>query len=192
MLLKVFHLIQEVNYNMANQHIFGWGGLVLGDDGLLQSFTFPNAMCHLYFQKVNTRNTGMNGKFYQTKYYYRPIIEVQFIDAGQDVAGTNVYELVLYILNNYINNLLIIPNYSETNEFDNSYDNSYLVYLDSDISFIQNSERPIGQNLKLKFIGKDLVTSIPTNYSHYEYVYMIADDGSYIVDHTGDNLILNY
>lgn len=166
------------------QSIFGNGGLYITSSG--DSVLFPFAFSNIRFEKNNTRQTAITGLVHQTTLYFRPVIECQVILCNQSNVD-DFKTLNTLVQNSVFDAITVYPNYDAVN---NSSNIGYQCFLDSDIEYLQIDSRvQAGQTIKLKFICKNLITTLPTSISNPVIRTYVDISGDIYVDGSGDKYI---
>lgn len=151
--------------------LFGWGGVKIAD------VEFTNAFGTLSFERVDVRNTTIAGTILLHAKGWRPIIEIEVfnLDCGSVDYAQKFRQLAQYIaLSQYEKTPLNVYPRFGTDAGSQLY---YSCYIDSDFAPEDVANTEAGQSLRLKFIGVDLVTSLPSNLSNPTMIVRTTDSG---------------
>lgn len=168
---------------MSVKSIFGWGSLRIYNSTTTVQFIY--AVHKLSFKRTNFRQTAITGRLHQTAPTFRPYIQCQVaICSAEDTE--RAVTLIGMINGANSDPIYVQPQYNNVSNTDN---NTYEVFLDSDIDFEHIADSQVGQNFKITFIGKNQVL-LPTNTSNAQNYNMVDIDGTYFLDQTGFKLII--
>lgn len=167
--------------------LFGWGGVKI------YTTEFTTSYGNLSFERVDVRNTTIDGKVIVHHKGWRAVIETELINASAaDAAKLATLASLIGQSQDQAEALTIYPRYTST---DAGSQLSYSCFLDSDFSPEDIANVDVGQTIKLRWISEDLLTTLPTNYSNIEESYTMSADTSddYIMwdDTADDYLMLN-
>ena len=163
--------------------LFGWGGVKIA------GVEFANAFGKLSFQREDVRNITIGKKIILHPQGWRPIIDCELFNMD-DEYGFKFRQLADSIaLSQYEQTPLdIYPRYTSTDDGSLIY---YSCFIDSDFAPYDIAQVDVGQKITLRFIGVDLVTSLPSNLSNPDIVIRVtdeADDTAFrITDETDTN-----
>lgn len=146
---------------MANS-LFGWGGIRIKSSGT-EYVEFSNAFGNIRFIREDVRNTTISGTVIVHPKGWRPVIEMEIFN--MTAADVLQWQTLMFILSDsQLNNrtMLVYPRHNNSDAGSVLY---YNCFLDGDIEPQDIANVNVGQSMSLRFIGKDLITNLPTNYS---------------------------
>jgi hypothetical protein len=157
--------------------LFGWGGVMIG------GVEFTTAFGVLSFERVDVRNTTIAGKVLLHAKGWRPIIETELFNMNAtDTANLVALTGLISQAQQSGSTLGVRPRYLST---DPGSLTSYACFIDSDYSPEDIAQVDVGQSIKLRWIGEELVNSLPTNVSNPVLSYRVfnADTDYRVTDH---------
>lgn len=164
--------------------LWGFGGVkfVYGTTEM----ELPHCAGKLGFQELkNTWRTKSGNLIVQHKGFI-PVINITMWNLGIDgINASNMSSLIQMLNAAKTEGIMIYPRYEYGNDL------GYLCILNSDINpedFSQNISA--GQTLELSFIGKQKIDNMPTYTTLEGFYYMIDHLGNYLIDYSGNNLVL--
>jgi len=167
---------------MAVQTLFGWGGVKIGTG------EFTTAFGTIAFIPEYVRNTTIAGKHILHPKGWRVSIDAELFNDGSDAQIALFTGLASTLSQAFTNgsSIAIYPRYTST---DTGSTAAYLCFLDSDFAPEDWANVNVGQSLKLKFIGEELLTGLPTSFSNQAPTDAIDDAGNTIIDDSGNQII---
>jgi hypothetical protein len=165
--------------------LFGWGGVKIG------STEFTTAFGVLSFKREDVRNTTIAGKVLVHSKGWRAVIETELFNC-QTGDAAKFQSLASIVSASQAGNtaVVIYPRYTST---DNGSLTNYSCFLDSDFNPEDIAQVDVGQTIKLKWIGEELLNSLPSNISNPELITRTTDDSDNTavrVTDDGDNTAL--
>jgi len=154
---------------MATNAVWGWGGIRFVYDG--SDVEFSTAFNRQYFQDEKVRNRRIDGKFIEHFTGWRPVIDAQIfnIDSGDDAKFITLLNIISQAKADG-EPITVYPRYDSL-DAGSQWSGSFL--LDSDIDIPDLEQRvSIGQQLDIRFIGETLLSTLPTNVSDQETVWL--------------------
>lgn len=166
--------------------IFGWGGVKV--TGNADDAIFTLASGTLSFERVDVRNVTTGGKILIHTKGWRPIIDVEIVNASSTDI-TSLIRLAVLISISQIEGsaLTVYPRYTST---DLGSTLSYSCFVDSNFAPEDIAQVDVGQTVRLRFIGEDLIDYIPINYSSQIAGGFIDDNDDAYVDESGNTYTL--
>ena len=156
----------------------GFGGVKIS------STEFSTSWGKIRFDPVYVDNVTVGGKIKRHSKGFRPIIEVELINAASTDI-TKFTALASDISASQLANsaISIYPQYTSTDAGSQLF---YQCFLTSSIEPEAIAQVDVGQTLKLTWAGRDLITQLPTNYSSQVEEGWIDDGSDTYIDENAD------
>jgi hypothetical protein len=163
--------------------LFGWGGVYITGDS--EPATFATSFGNVSYEKVDVRNTTIDGKIIVHPKGWRAVIECElFNTSAADVLAFQRLAALVSISQETSTPLTVYPRYTAT---DAGSVRAYTCFIDSEFAPRDIANVDIGQTINLRFVAQELITYLPTNYSGQTVLPFIDESDNQYVDENADS-----